>query len=236
MTEQKILIITGADGGLGKSVTTALLAEGWILYAAVFNEKSKEILTQLFPDQIDKTLFPMIADLSKESEVRNFFASVKGSIFGLVHLAGGYKGGNSISNYTEADFDFLMDLNVKPTFLLMKEIVPILKKAGEGAIVTIGAKPVLHQSKGNALYTASKSALVAITLSVAEECRDFNVRANVILPATLQTPNNLSWATEEQYKTFTPTEDVADTIVFLMSDKAKGITGINIPMYNKIEW
>ena len=234
--KSKILLITGADGALGKTVTARLLDEGWVLHAAVLNEKSKSILDEFFPQQINKTLFPFIADLAKETEVQNWIRGIKGNIFGLVHLAGGYKGAGSIADYTEADYNFLMDLNVKPTFLLLKEIVPILKASGMGSIVTIGAKPVLHQAKGNTLYTASKGALVAITLSVAEECRNFNVRANIILPATLQTPNNLSWATEEQYKTFTPTEDVADTIAFLMSEKAKGITGVSIPMYNKIEW
>ncbi len=233
--ETKILLITGADGGLGKAVTTRLLADGWTLHAAVLNEKSKDVLVQFFPQQINKTLFPVIADLAKESEVRNWISGIKDTIFGLVHLAGGYKGAGSIADYTETDYNFLMDLNVKPTFLLLKEIVPILKASGNGSIVTIGAKPVLHQAKGNTLYTASKSALVSITLSVAEECRNFNVRANIILPATLQTPNNLSWATEEQFKTFTPTEDIADTISFLMSGKGKGITGVCIPMYNKIE-
>jgi len=234
--ETKILLITGADGGLGKAVTTRLLEDGWILYAAVLNEKSSDRLAQFFPEQINKTLFPAIADLAKETEIHQWISGIKDNIFGLVHLAGGYKGASSIADYTETDYNFLMDLNVKPTFLLLKELVPILKKSGKGSIVTIGAKPVLHQLKGNTLYTASKSALVAITLSVAEECRNFNVRANIILPATLQTPNNLSWATEEQFKTFTPTEDVADTIAFLMSDKGRGITGLSIPMYNKIEW
>lgn len=234
--EAKTLLITGADGALGKTVTARLLSDGWTLHAAVLNEKSRDTLIQFFPQQINKTLFPVIADLAKEADVKQWIEGIKSTIFGLVHLAGGYKGASSISEASLADYNFLMDLNVKPTFLLLKEIVPLLKAAGTGSIVTIGAKPVLHQLKGNTLYTASKAALVAITLSVAEECRKYNVRANVILPATLQTPNNLSWATEEQYKTFTPTEDVADTIAFLMSDKAKGITGVNIPMYNKIEW
>ena len=150
--KSKILLITGADGALGKTVTARLLDEGWELHAAVLNEKSKSILDEFFPQQINKTLFPFIADLAKETEVQNWIRGIKGNIFGLVHLAGGYKGAGSIADYTEADYNFLMDLNVKPTFLLLKEIVPILKASGIGSIVTIGAKPVLHQAKGNTLY------------------------------------------------------------------------------------
>lgn len=231
----KNLIITGADGALGRVVAAKLLSDGWTLHASVFDEKSKETLKNLFPDSLEKTIFPTITDLSDEKDVQKFISGVN-DIFGLVHLAGGYKGAKSVVDYSTGDFDFLMKLNTKPTFLLMKEIIPQLKKKNEGSIVVIGAKPVIHQTNENALYTASKSAAVAITLSVAEECREFNIRANCILPATLQTKNNLSWASEEEFKTFTPLEDVADIISFLMSEKSKGITGMTIPMYNKVEW
>ena len=120
--KSKILLITGADGALGKTVTARLLDEGWVLHAAVLNEKSKSILDEFFPQQINKTLFTFIADLAKETEVHNWITGIKGNIFGLVHLAGGYKGASSIADYTESDYNFLMDLNVKPTFLLLKEI------------------------------------------------------------------------------------------------------------------
>jgi len=227
------LLITGADGALGRVVAQQLLNDGWTLYASAQNEKSKETLEGLFPDAINKTLFATIADLASDADVKKFVTDAL-NVAGLVHLAGGYKGGNSIADFTAEDLDFLVDLNVKPTFLLLKEVVPLLKEQKTGSIVTIGAKPVIHPTKGNAPYTASKSAVVALTLSVAEECREFHVRANVILPASLQTPNNLSWATEEQFKKFTPLQDVADTISFLMSDKGRGITGTLIPMYHEI--
>ena len=229
----KSLIITGADGALGRVVAKQLLADGWTLFASLFDSSSEIKLKELFPDEINKTLFGTITNLSDHKQVKSFIGGAK-EIQGLVHLAGGYKEGKSIADYSVEDYLFLMDLNAKPAFLLLKEIVPILKQNNGGSIVTVGAKPVVHQVKGNALYTASKSVVVALTLSVAEECREHHVRANCILPATLQTPNNLSWATEEQFKKFTPLQDVADTISFLMSDKGKGITGTTIPMYNEI--
>lgn len=233
--ENKTLIITGADGALGRVVAQKLLADGWSLHASVLDEKNGSMLANLFPEEINKSIFPHIADLSKEEDVKKLVDD-SGNIFGLVHLAGGYKPGKSIADHSIEDFDFLMGLNVKPTFLLLKELVPLLKENNSGSIVVIGAKTAIHQTKGNAVYSASKSAAIAISLSVAEECRENNVRVNCILPATLQTKNNLSWATEEEFKTFTPLEDVADMISFLMSDKSRGITGMAIPMYNKIEW
>jgi NAD(P)-dependent dehydrogenase (short-subunit alcohol dehydrogenase family) len=152
----------------------------------------------------------------------------------LVHLAGGYKAGNSITDYSNDDFTFLMDLNTRPTFLLLKHLLPKFKAQQAGSIVTIGAKPALHAVAANAVYTASKSAVIALTMAAAEEGRNVNVRANCIVPAALQTPGNLSWASKEQFNTFTPLDDVADTILFLMSDQSRGVTGTIIPMYNKI--
>ncbi|MFN0276054.1 MAG: SDR family NAD(P)-dependent oxidoreductase [Chitinophagales bacterium] len=230
--ENKSLIITGADGALGRVVVEKLLAEGWRLHASVVSEKNEAKLKELFPSEIDKTIFPVLADLSDENAVKKIVLAAK-DVFGLVHIAGGYKEGKSIADYTLPDFDFLMQLNVKPTFLLLKEIVPLLKIKNGGAIVTIGAKSAIHPMKGNAVYAASKSAVVAMTLNVAEECREFNIRANTILPDTLQTPNNLSWATEEQFKKFTPLADIADLISFLVSEKGKGVTGMMLPMFGK---
>lgn len=227
------LIITGADGALGRVVTRRLLDEGWTLYASLFDTASEAKLGDLFPDAINKSIFGTITNLADHEQVKSFIHK-SGEISGLVHLAGGYKEGKSIADYSLEDFNFLMDLNTKPTFLLLKEIVPLLKKNNGGSIVTVAAKPVIHPASGNAIYTASKSAVLAMTLSVAEECRESHVRANCILPATLQTPNNLSWAKEEQFKKFTPLEDVAETIAFLMSEKSKGITGTLFPMYNEI--
>lgn len=231
--QHKSLIITGADGALGRVVTQKLLSDGWILYASVMNEKSMKTLEEIFPQHIHKTLFAIQADLANEKDVRQLVSSVK-NIFGLVHIAGGYKEGKSIADYSAEDFDFLINLNTRPTFLLLKEILPALKNNNAGAIVTIGAKPAIKPTKGNAVYAASKSAVITLTLSVAEECRQHNIRANTIVPDTLQTKNNLSWASEEQFQKFTKLEDVADTIAFLVSENGRGVTGMAIPMFGKL--
>lgn len=230
---QKTLIMTGADGALGRQVAQTLLKSGYSLRVSAVNERSKQTLNELFPEAIGKTVIPVMADLSKEADVLALIGSGE-DVVGLVHIAGGYKPGTSISDYSLDDYQFLMNLNALPTFLLLKHIVPVLKSNGGGSIITIGAKPAIMPAKGNSVYAASKSVAITLTLSVAEEGRSTNIRANCIVPETLQTPNNLSWASEEQYKTFTPTTDVADIIQFLMSDAGKGVNGTIIPMYNKI--
>jgi NAD(P)-dependent dehydrogenase (short-subunit alcohol dehydrogenase family) len=229
---KKTIIITGADGGLGRTVAALLLKQGYALRASAFNQKSIDTLHALFPEHSGNQLQSMVADLSNETDVKRLIGD-DSSVMGLVHLAGGYKPGASVSDYSMEDFQYLMDLNVLPTFLLLKHIFPLLNANRGGSIVTIGAKPAIHQARGNAVYAASKSAVITLTMSTAEEGRTLNINANCIAPETLQTPNNLSWASPEQYKTFTPTGDIAEVIAFLMSDNGKSITGMVIPMFNK---
>lgn len=229
---KKTIILTGADGGLGRTVTAFLLQKGYHIIASAFHVKSEAILGDLFPKQIGKELVIMVCDLTSEEDVKRLIGD-DSSIYGLVHLAGGYAPGNSVADYELDDYTKLMNLNVLPTFLLLKTIFPVLKKNGGGAIVTIGAKPALVQAKGNSVYAASKSALITLTLSTAEEGRAFSITANSIAPETLQTPNNLSWASEAQFKNFTPTSEVAEVIAFLLSDAGKTVNGMVIPMYNK---
>lgn len=229
----KTILITGADGGLGITVTRTLLNAGYTLIAATRDDAASARLAEHFPDAAGKTIIPIIADLAKQEDVAALMTQVS-ALSGVVHLAGGYTAGDSVSDYSSEDFDYLFLLNAKPTFLLLKYAMPILKNNGSGSIITIGAKPALHPVGANSVYTASKSAVIALTLSAAEEGRKFGVRANCIVPAALQTPGNLSWASAETFATFTPLQDVADTIAHLLSDAAKGITGTIIPMYNKI--
>lgn len=227
------IVITGADGGLGTAVTAHLLKAGFSLIAATRDAEAEARLHKHFHQHMPHALHSVQTDLAIEEDVVRLMETAEGA-FGLVHLAGGYTPGDRISDYTVDDFDYLIALNAKPTFLLLKYALPVMKQHGRGSIITVGAKPALHPVAGNSVYAASKSAVIALTLSAAEEGRSHGVRANCIVPAALQTPGNLSWASKEQFDTFTPLEDVADTILFLLSDAGKGITGTVIPLYNKI--
>ncbi|MEZ5013804.1 MAG: SDR family NAD(P)-dependent oxidoreductase [Chitinophagales bacterium] len=229
------LIITGADGALGSVVSKKLLEEGWSLYSNALHQRSADRLQELFPEYMNKQLYASIGDLSNNDAVENLIHAA-GEIRGLVHLAGGYAGGNSILHDDSSSFESMWRLNTLPTFLLLRSVFPVLKQYGGGSIVTIGAKPAIRPMAGNIAYAASKSSVVTMTLAVAEEGKPFHVRANVIVPATLQTPNNLSWADAEMFQKFTPLDHVAGNIAFLMDDASAGVSGTVIPMYNQLPW
>lgn len=229
----KQLLITGASGGLGLAVTQKLLDDGWDLQAAVTDDPASNILRDQFPAQYGKSLHAVKADLTEVSGVRDFISGYEQAT-ALVHLAGGFRPGVSLGDSRDEDFDFLINLNARSAFLLLKAVMPQMIRLGEGSIVTIGARPVLHPVAGNAAYAASKAALVSLTLSAAEEGRPYGVRANCILPAVIRTQANIQGVAEKEWSKWTPPEDIAGTVCFLVSSSAKGLTGMRLPMYHRI--
>mgnify|MGYP001065208895 CR=1 FL=1 len=224
------LLITGASGGLGPAVVDRLLRDGWSLSVAVHNSQSAEKLQSQFSGS---ALEIHQVDITRRVQVRKWVQSSH-QIYGLVHLAGGFRGASQLSDAQEADFEFLFGLHARATFYLLAEILPILKQKGEGAIVTIAARTAIRPGKEAALYAASKAAELTLTLAAAEEGRPFQVRANCILPAVIRTPANMQGASEKEIAKWTDPQDIAELIAFLVSDRAKSITGTTFPMYGGI--
>jgi 3-oxoacyl-[acyl-carrier protein] reductase len=229
----KEVIVTGAGGGLGKHITKRLLEDKYRVHAPVQSANSEAELKNLFPEYDGKHLFISVVDVTKKAAVEKFIGKLT-DITALVHLAGGFRGGKSIADYAEKDFDFLFDLHARATFHLICAVMPVFIKNNNGNIITIGAKPAVHPGAQNAVYAASKAAEISFTLTVAEEGRKNNIRANCIVPAVIKTPANEEGTPETEIAKWTPPEDIAEVISYLLSDAAKGVNGTVIPMYNKI--
>jgi len=120
------IFITGASGGLGGHVTRRLLQDGWTLQAAVHRREAADQLARQF------TGFPIqvsVVDITRRDEVENWVRTAA-DMDGLVHLAGGFRGGSELSASSDADYDFLFNLHARATFYLLAAVMPILKKRG----------------------------------------------------------------------------------------------------------
>lgn len=188
-----------------------------------------------FPDKSGKRLILMAGDVLRQEDIEAALKEMK-KPDALVHLAGGFKGGGMIGDYNDSDYNFLFDLNVRAAFLLLRIFLPVMKQNEKGAIVTIGAKPSLYPGGENAVYAASKAALINLTRSAAEEGRKKGVRANVIVPAVIRTRANEQWAaSSDVMDKWTPPADIAQTISWLISEQAGSVTGTVIPMFHKLK-
>ncbi len=231
----KNVLVTGADGGLGIPVVSQLLQDGWHVYAFLHNDEKVEAMRKKFPTNTESQLSFLTGDVTGMTDIENAVKEM-GITNSLVHLAGGFKGAATFADHDPNLFDQMFDLNTRSTFLLLRTVLPLMKENEGGAIVTVGAKPALHVIAENAVYAASKAALIHLTLAAAEEGRLFHVRANVIAPAVIRTEANAEWAAStKELEKWTPPEDIAKTISWLISERGAAVTGTIIPIYHLIK-
>lgn len=230
---KKVVLLTGATGGLGLAVAEAFLCSGWHVHAAVRTDEQSEQLKKSFSKH-KSALSTCIADLTREDDTKQYVRSSPAQFHACVHLAGGYNGGSPVEKTSMSTLEHMLSVNLLTAFILLRAVIPAMRKNGGGSIVTIGAKTVLTSGVNNAAYALSKAALASLTQSVAEEGKAHNIRANCILPGVIVTPDNLSWASKGEEKKWTKPEDIASAILFLCSDSAEGINGALLPMLGKL--
>jgi NAD(P)-dependent dehydrogenase (short-subunit alcohol dehydrogenase family) len=187
--KQRYVLITGAQGELGRIVTSYLSERGWTVVAW-----SREKV-----------------DVSDSTATQQAFASILHPIHAVVHLVGGIVAGRPVEEMTDSDFDTMIDLNLRTTFNVLRYSVPLLRSTN-GAIVTIAAMAAHRPSPLKSLYAASKAGVVALTQAVAEECRQSGVRAVCISPGIINTPSNQSWSTIEERSSWIQPEYIAQVI------------------------
>ena len=222
--QRKVVLITGAAGGLGTSVMAAFLNAG-ARVAAVDRAAGKEA---------SDNLFPLAADLSAIEGARDAVATVVrrwGRVDTLVHLIGGFLGGPSVADSGDAAFDRMIDLNLRTAFYMICATVPGLRAQGSGRILAIGSRSAVEPSPMSGLYAASKAALVSLIRTVAAENADRGITANAVLPGTMDTPANRASMPAADFSTWVPTSQVANLLVHLASDDASAVNGAVIPIY-----
>ncbi|MFZ1729821.1 MAG: SDR family NAD(P)-dependent oxidoreductase [Bacteroidota bacterium] len=232
----KSILLTGGTGALGSVVTKRLIADGYRCIVPYRNEKeAQELRAKIAPQQRDQ-LFLLEADLLSDEEIGRVFdaASAQGELFGFVHLLGGIRGFQSIADTSIEDWDFLMNLNLRPLFLFSRLVMRHFREQGEGRIVTIGAMAAVKPAANQAGYGVSKAGVSAMTKILADEGRAFGVTANCILPSVIKTDANLSWGAEEDVAKWVTPAEIAGTIAYLLADESSGVNGSDIRLFGKL--
>lgn len=124
-----------------------------------------------------------------------------------------------------------MDLNVNAAFYVFRSVVPVMRESGGGRIIAIGSRQAVQPAAGVGAYSASKAALVSLVQTVAIENKDKNIRANVILPGTMDTPANRAAMPKANFGKWVKPEHVAELVLMLASDAGGDISGAAIPIY-----
>jgi NAD(P)-dependent dehydrogenase (short-subunit alcohol dehydrogenase family) len=222
----QVAIVTGASGALGSDVAKSLLTAGATVVAV--DRANAGSASQ------ESGLTRFSANLTDAREVKQLIASVFakfGRIDVLVHVMGGFAGGASVAETDDATWQKMMDINLNAAFYVLRAVVPVMRQAEHGRIIAIGSRQAVQPAAGVGAYSSSKAALVSLVQTVALENTDKNIRANVILPGTMDTPANRASMPKANLAKWVSTSHVADLVVMLAGDVGVEINGAAIPVY-----
>jgi NAD(P)-dependent dehydrogenase (short-subunit alcohol dehydrogenase family) len=225
--EDKVVLVTGANGGLGSHVTQAFLDAG-----ATVVGTSPKIQQAAFANP---KFIAMPADLSSLQNAKALVEQVLarcGKLDVLAHTVGGFAGGSSVAETDDATFQRMLDVNLNSTFHILRAVIPALRKTA-GRIIAIGSRAAEDPGANVGAYSASKAAMVSLVRTVAQENRAAGVTANAILPGTIDTPTNRKVMPQADVSKWVQPQAIASLMVWLASDAGKDVNGAVIPVYGK---
>ena len=231
----RVIIITGAIGNLGAATARAFQMHG---HKTVLVDRSQERLSASFSALVNSADHLLVGgvDLSESASLSKLVddtLSRFGRIDALVHTVGGWRGGKPVHETDLADWDFLFNMNLRTTLLCCRAVIPQMLRQGGGKIINIASRDGLKGSAGYAAYSASKSGVLRLTESLADELKTSNINVNCILPSTIDTPQNRAAQPNADFTKWVEPSAIADVILFLASDAARAINGAAIPVFGK---
>ena len=229
----RVFAIAGAAGGLGPAVARRLADAGASLGLTDVSQERLDALTAdlgLPEERVDAR----VADLLDEEAAGEWAASLRerfGRVDGLLHLVGGWRGGEPFATAPLADYEWLHDLLVHTVQHATRAFHDDLAAGGNGRFVLVSSSQAQAPDGTNASYAATKAAAEAWTLALADSLKGTGATANILVVNAILTPRMREANPDKEYPSFTPVEDVAEAIAFLCSDSGSRMNGKRLPLY-----
>ena len=225
------VIITGGTGALGNAVVGALIEAGAICHVpyVVAAEAERFALRQH-----ERVKLVTMSNLADEADVARLYGSVD-KLWASIHLVGGFAMA-PVAQTTKADLMKQIEMNLVTTFLCSRAAVNAMTdRRLPGRIVNVAARPALEprSGAGMAAYTASKAAVAALTIALAEEVAKLGVLVNAVAPSIMDTAANRAAMPNADYTAWPKVEEVAATILFLASPQNAVTRGAIVPVYGR---
>jgi NAD(P)-dependent dehydrogenase (short-subunit alcohol dehydrogenase family) len=229
----RVVAIAGAAGGLGPSVARRLADDGATIAAT---DVSLERLDSLRDELgLSEGRFDGRAvDLLNEDGARQWAADLRerlGGVDCLLHLVGGWRGGQPIAEAPLDDYSWLHDLLVRTVQHTTRAFWDALTASEHGRFVLVSSSQAQNPEGTNASYAAAKAAAESWTLALADSFDDTRATANIVVVNAILTPRMREESPEKEFRTFTSAEDLADAIAFVCSDSAAKMNGKRLPLH-----
>ncbi len=235
--EGRVAIVTGAATGLGLGIARSLAARGAIL---VLNDVDGDRLEEAAGTFTDVRVQTVVADIGDESAVGHLVAAaeaIDGAVAILVNNAG-VQVAKPFLDHSVAEWDRVIGINLRATFLTMHAAAPGMIRAGGGAIVNLSSVAAFHTTTPHVAYAASKAAVSALTRDTAHELARHGIRVNAIAPGPIETPmtSTLDPALLAAITRSVPVgrwgrpADIGEAVAFLVGDAAGYVTGVTLPV------
>jgi NAD(P)-dependent dehydrogenase (short-subunit alcohol dehydrogenase family) len=236
----KVAIVTGAGRGIGRAIAQLFAAEGAAVVVAARTVSEGEETARRIREAGGEARF-IPTDVSQDAQVRHLVAETvhaHGRLDILVNNAGIGGPGKPLAETSEAEWDRVIDTNLKGCYLGMRYAIPQMKAAGGGAIVNVSSVLAELTLPGGTAYTATKAAIIGLTKATALEVGQYGIRVNCILPGSTDTPMMWEGLSEKERSEIEPQvaaaaplgkvgqpEEIARVALFLVSDGASFMTG-----------
>ncbi len=218
--ENKVVLVTGAAGALGRAVV------------AHFAERGARV-AQLDVLEIDNDQYSATCDLTNAAackEAVDDIVTELGGIDVLANIAGGFTMGEAVHETSAETWDFMMGLNAGSVLNMARAVVPVMLEAGGGKIINIGAGAGQKGAGQMGAYAASKSVVIRLTESMAEELKEQGINVNCILPSIIDTQRNRADMPDADFDRWVAPAAMAKVVGFLASASANPIHGAALPV------
>jgi NAD(P)-dependent dehydrogenase (short-subunit alcohol dehydrogenase family) len=227
--QDRITLITGGTGQLGREVVRAFIAEGARVHVPVFAPDERDRLKDHLGDAVAAVHFHDDGDLTDPQRVGQILEAVREEagrrVEVLLNLAGGFFMA-PVEETGPEDWEGMWRRNATTAFLCARGVIPGMRERGWGRIVNVSAHPALDRGQsGLSAYGAAKAAVLNLTQTLAKEVVTDGITVNAVLPSIIDTPENRESMPEADTSAWIPPSEVAGVMAFLSSDEARTLNG-----------
>lgn len=215
MLTDKTVIITGANGALGRAAVAVAVGHG-----------ARVVEFDLSFDADSENRY--LVDLTRPEVIAGCVGQID-RIDAVLNIAGGFDMGPAVHETDHAAWDHMYQMNVVTMRNMVSAVVPRMLEGG-GSIVNVGALSAREGQANMGAYVAAKSTVMRLTETMAKELRKQNINVNAVLPSIIDTPTNRKDMPDADFSKWVPPEDLAEVMCFLASERARSVHGALVPV------